>query len=152
MPAKLVRGDRMAAERSKLQQTDRVYRRFCVTASVVFLLVAVYTLSVKVPAGEFGRDWMHTVLHVLSAVAALAAATRWAGTAAARALTVGLLGIYGVLGTAGWFVDGLALHTALRVPLQPADNAFHLLLAGGALTAVVLARRSPRTGDGARPR
>lgn len=66
-------------------------------------------------AGELERDWMHSVLHVA----------------------------YGPLSIAGWFIDGLAMPTAYRLPLKPADNLFHLLLTVAALATVVLGNRTP---------
>lgn len=121
--------------------------RFCRGASVTFFLVVVYTVAVKLPAGELGQDWMHSVLHVASGLLALGASLPTARPLAARVFTLGTLAVYGPLSIAGWFVDGLAMQTAYRIPLQPADNLFHLLLAVAALATVVAAHRTvPRPG------
>lgn len=117
------------------------YRRFARLACAVFLLVAAYTIAVKLPAGELYGDWLHTVLHLATAMVALAVSRARVRPMWPRAFTWGLLAVYGVLGALGWFVDGLVMHTPLRVPLASADNVFHLLLAAGALVTVLLASR-----------
>ena len=128
----------MAADGS---DRGRLYRRFCRAAAAAFALVVVYTLLAKVPHGELARDWTHTVLHVASAVVAVCAGWIFRGAAAAKAFTAALLLVYGLLGLAGWFVDGLLMRSSLRIPLQAADNVFHLALAAGAAITVVAARR-----------
>lgn len=110
----------------------------------MFLLVATYTIAVKVPAGALQDDWLHTVLHLATALAALAVGGAGVPPTWARAFTWALLVVYGALGVLGWFVDGLMLHTRLRVPLSVADNVFHLLLAAGALATIVLVKRRTR--------
>lgn len=115
------------------------YRRFCVGAAVAFLVVTAYNLATKLPAGELGQDWAHTMVHLASALLAWAASR--SRTGGARWFTVGLLVFYGLLGVLGWLVDGVALGTPARIPLQAAENLFHLLLALAALTTVVASRR-----------
>lgn len=47
----------------------------------------------------------------------------------------------------GWTTDGLLLGTPFRIPLEAADNVFHLSLAALALAVVLAAaakRRTPR--------
>lgn len=123
---------------------ERHFRRFCRGASVAFLLVVVYTVAVKLPAGELGRDWMHSVLHVASGLLAVGASLPAARPWAARAFTLGILAVYGPLSIAGWFIDGLAMQTVYRIPLQPADNIFHLLLAVTALATIGFGHRASR--------
>lgn len=126
---------------------DRLWGMFSRGASVAFLLVVVYTVAVKFPAGELERDWMHSVLHVASGLLALGASLPAARPWAARAFTLGILAVYGPLSIAGWFVDGLAMQTAYRIPLHPAENFFHLLLAVAALATVLVGHRTaPRPG------
>ncbi len=120
---------------------ERPYRWYARVAAVAFLLVAVYTVAFKLPAGELERDWLHTVLH--AATGALAAYAGWFAAAAwpARAVTFAVTVAYGMLGVGGWFVDGVFAGTPLRIPLGAADNVFHLLLAGGGIVALVAATR-----------
>lgn len=134
-----------------MARADRTYRIFCLIAAATFALVAAYTVSVKIPAGELSSDWMHTALHIASGLLALLASARRSATLLSRVFTIGLIGVYGVLGIVGWFIDGVALHTAFRVPLHPADNFFHLLLAGAGTATVILARRHGRPHGAANP-
>ena len=106
------------------------------------MLVALNTLAFKLPSGELERDWLHTVLHV--STGALAAYAGWVAAAVwpARAVTLGVTVAYGVLGVGGWFIDGLFIDglfigTPVQIPLQAADNVFHLLLAGGGIVTLV---------------
>ena len=121
---------------------ERPYRSYARVAAVAFLLVALYTLVFKLPGGDLERDWLHTVLHVITG--ALAAYAGWfaAAVSPARAVTLGVTVAYGVLGIGGWFVDGLFMGTPFRIPLQAADNVFHLLLAGGGIVALVATTQS----------
>ena len=128
-----------AADSAAPRQADR-YRAYARVAAAAFFLVAVYTLAVKLPAGEFDEDWLHTVLHVASGAAAVYVGWIARGAAGAMALTLAVAVVYGALGLGGWFVDGLFLDTTFRIPLGPADNAFHLLLAGAAAATVVAVR------------
>lgn len=113
---------------------------------MAFFLVVVCTVAVKWPAGELGRDWMHSTLHVASGLLALGASLPgW--PRGARAFTLGILAVYGPLSIAGWFIHGLAMHTAYRIPVQPADNLFHLLLAVAALATLAFGYRTPGSGS-----
>ena len=116
------------------------YRTFARVAAAAFFLVAVYTLAVKVPTGEFDRDWLHTVLHLVSGAVAVYVGWMATGAGGARAFTLGLAVVYGALGLGGWFVNGLLLDTTFRIPLAPADNVFHLLLAAGAVATAAAVR------------
>ena len=118
---------------------ERPHRWYARVAAVAFLLVALYTLAFKLPSGELERDWLHTVLH--GSTGALAAYAGWLAAAVwpARAVTLGVTVAYGVLGVGGWFIDGLFIGTPVQIPLQAADNVFHLLLAGGGIVTLVAA-------------
>ena len=124
------------------------YRTYARVAAAAFFLVALYTLAVKLPGGEFERDWLHTALHIASG--SLAAYAGWIATraAAARTFTLGLTAVYGALGLGGWFVDGIFTGSTFRIPLAAADNVFHLLLAAGAVATAA----APRLRPSERPR
>ncbi len=128
---------------------ERPYRWYARVSAVAFLLVAFYTLIFKLPGGELERDWLHTVLHVATGVLAAYAGWFAPALAPARAVTVGVTVAYGALGIGGWFVDGFLMGTPFRIPLGVADNAFHALLAGGGIVALVAASR-PAEAHGAR--
>jgi hypothetical protein len=75
------------------------FRRFSRIAAVAFFLVAIYTVVVKVPSGEFGNDWAHTVLQFATGLCAVYAG--WiAAPEVAAALTWTLAAAYAVLGVA----------------------------------------------------
>ena len=137
----------VAADGSRRSGTDAAapgradrYRTYARVAAAAFFLVAVYTLAVKLPAGEFDGDWLHTVLHLASGAVAVYVGWIARGAAGASAFTLALAVVYGALGLGGWFVDGLLMDTTFRIPLAPADNVFHLLLAAGAAATAVAVR------------
>ena len=113
----------------------------CRIAAVVFFLVALYTLAVKLPRGGMAHDWLHTVLHVVTGLAAAYLGWAHRGSAAPRIFAVGVIAVYGLLGMVGWFIDGIALGTRFAIPLGPAENVFHLGLAAVGLAVLALARR-----------
>jgi hypothetical protein len=124
---------------------SHLYRRFCRAAALAFALVALYTLVSKVPRGEIERDWVHTVLHTVTGAVAGYAGWISADIAAAKLFAVAILIGYGVLGVVGWFIDGLFLDSGVRIPLDVADNVFHVLLAATA-ASVILRARASRSG------
>ena len=105
------------------------FRRFCRFAAGAFALVVLYTLIVKLPSGELADDWLHTALHVATGAGLAFAGWRARSETVARAGTFGILLGYGFLGVFGWFVEGIALDSPLRIPLDAGDNGFHLALA-----------------------
>jgi hypothetical protein len=117
-----------------------LYRVYARGAAAAFLLVVLYTVLRKVPDGEFARDWTHTALHVVTAVFALHAGWLADDARPARALTAALALTYGALGVGGWFTDGLFMGSVFRIPLQSADNIFHLAFAIAATVTVVMTR------------
>lgn len=121
-------------------QGTKPYVIYCRFSAVVFLLVSLYTLAVKIPSGGLADDWLHTSLHV--ATAALALHLGWVRTRGAGPVlyTWSVVTVYGLLGVAGWFIDGIAMGTLVRVPLGAADNVFHLLLAGTGVAVGLQAR------------
>jgi hypothetical protein len=123
-----------------------VYERYCRIACVVFLAFTVYPVFTKLLEHRLAHDWAHSVLHFASAL--LAAYAGWLGPQlAARLFTVGIAALYGVLGVAGWFVDGFFLGTPVAIPLGPIENVFHLLLAAGALAAILMDRAQAGSAD-----
>ena len=80
-------------------EADR-YRSFARVAAAAFVLVALYTLAVKLPRGDLDRDWLHTVLHLASG--AVAAHVGWIarGAGGAMAFTFALALVYGRSGSA----------------------------------------------------
>jgi hypothetical protein len=127
-----------------------IYRRYCQTAAVIFLLITVYTVLIKLVQGRLADDWLHSVLHLCSGLAAVYAG--WVATSPAPAQgftsVVGVL--YFALGCYGWFKPGLPLGTPFAIPLGVAENVFHFALSLPALAILLLhwARwpsRRPRT-------
>jgi hypothetical protein len=43
-----------------------VYRRYCQSAAVIFLLITSYTAITKLAQGRLADDWLHSVLHLCS--------------------------------------------------------------------------------------
>jgi hypothetical protein len=70
-----------------------VYRRYCQTAAVVFILIAVYTVPAKLPQGRLADDWLHSVLHLCSGLVGIYAGWLATGPAPAQGFTwaVGVL-------------------------------------------------------------
>lgn len=121
---------------------DSKYRWYCRFTALVFSLVSAYTVMIKVPAGDFTRDWAHTALHVATAL--LAVHLGWFAPVGwgQRRFTWVLVAAYGALGAVGWAVGGILMDSPFRVPLTAADNVFHLLLAA---VGVAVALRVERT-------
>lgn len=112
------------------------YRRYCKVASVVFLLFTVYPVVTKLLDHRLAHDWVHSALHLASAL--LAAYAGWAGRQAiARLYVLGIGLTYAALFGYGLLSDGLFLGTAFAIPLGLVDNVFHLVLAVPALAIVV---------------
>ncbi len=113
--------------------SDRRYCQYSRIATLAFVLITVYTVPVKLLQGRLADDWLHSVLHLGSAL--LGAYAGWGARdgVAARAFTWGLGLGYGALGIYGWFTDGLFLGTPFAIPLGAPENVFHLLLSVPAL-------------------
>ncbi len=121
------------------------YRRYAQVAAAAFLLVAGYTVIAKLPQGRLAGDWLHSGLHLLSAAAAVYAGWRSRSPRPARLFTLAVALVYAPLGVVGGFTPGFFFGTVAALPLTPADNVFHLLLAVPALalaaTSAQLRRR-----------
>jgi hypothetical protein len=121
-----------------------MHRTYCRIVSVVFLLFTAYPLVTKLIEQRLAHDWLHSALHLASAL--LAAYAGWrAAEWVARLYVAGVAVAYGALGTYGWFTTGLFLGTPLAIPLGPVENVFHLLLgvpALGITLAGVVRRRA----------
>ena len=124
-----------------MNRRRNAFRLYARVAAAAFFLVAAYTLLVKAPGGELERDWVHTALH--GATGALAVYGGWfaRGEGLAKALTAAVGLGYGALGVIGWFVDGLFMQSTVRVPLDAAENVFHLVLSIGAGVAFAVRHR-----------
>ena len=120
------------------------YRRYVRLAAAAFLLITAYSVTSKLVQDRLAHDWLHSVLHVLSAAAAIYAGWLSRSSLPARAFTLAAGIGYTLLGVLGWFIPGFFLHSVAAVPLDPAANVFHLMLGVPALGLVVHdARRSP---------
>jgi hypothetical protein len=125
-----------------------MFRLYCRVAAFVFAAYTAYPVVTKLIEDRLAHDWVHSALHLVSAL--VAGYAGWLGPPlAARLYVIGIGAIYGVLGVFGWFVDGLFLDSRhLAIPLGPVENIFHLALAIPAVTIVaidaVARRRSPQ--------
>ncbi len=120
----------------------RASRLFCRYAAVVFAGITVYTLITKGFDGRLSGDWVHSALHIGSAI--IAAAAGWGVRSGRPAVlfTAVLAVVYLGLGVFGWFIDGLLLGTPFAVPLGAADNVFHLLVGGAAALVLLTGART----------
>lgn len=133
--------DEENAHRRVLSSSEpHAYVVYCRLAAAAFLLVAIYTLVVKLPTGRLSGDWVHTAFHIVTGATAVYLGWVRPCGAGPRIFTWSVVAGYGALAVAGWFVDGVAMDTAFRIPLMAADNIFHLLLATTGLVVMVLRR------------
>lgn len=121
-----------------------VLRAYCRVAVVVFLLFTIYPFVTKVLEHRLAHDWAHNVLHLISAAIGICAGWFARGGTLAALFTWTVAITYGVLGVAGWFIDGLLMGMPAAIPLGPVDNIFHLLLCAGAITALIISRARTR--------
>ena len=117
---------------------DRAYLLYCRIAAVVFVINTVYPVTTKLIQERLADDWLHSVLHLCSALFGVYAGWYASNITSAKAFTwfIGLL--YLVLGLYGWFTSGFLLHTPFALPIGVADNVFHLLLSVPAVVIVVM--------------
>ena len=134
-------------------QMERAYLLYCRIATVVFVVNTVYPLTTKLLQERLAEDWLHSVLHLCSALFGIYAGWYASNSAPARVFTWGIGLLYLVLGVYGWFTPGFLLHTSFAIPLGVADNAFHLFLSVPAVVIVVLAiaRALQATSSSRRP-
>jgi len=127
-------------------ELNKTYRAFCKFATAVFVLNVVYSIPTKLIQERLAEDWLHSVLHLLSAVFAAYAAWYAPSNLPARAYTWGIGFLYGGLLVYGVLTPGLFLNTPFVIPLGTADNVFHLFVSLPALVITALEfRRSLRT-------
>ena len=107
---------------------NRTYRLYCRIATVVFVINTVYPVTTKLLQERLSEDWLHSILHLCSALLGAYAGWYTSNIAPAKLFTWGIGLLYLALGVYGWFVPGLLLDTPLALPLGPADNVFHLVL------------------------
>ena len=144
-------GSMMAGDELRWREAmAQAYRTYCRVAAAVFLLITVYTMSSKLAQGRLAEDWLHSVLHLGSALAGAVAGWDRRSALPATWFTWGIGLLYGVLALYGWFTAGFFLGTPVAIPLGPAENLFHLALAAPALTIMAVevarsARAAPPT-------
>ncbi len=109
------------------------FRFYCRAAAVVFGLYTAYPLVMKIAEDRLAHDWAHSALHLASAVLATYAGWFARSDVPAKMFTWAIGVLYGILGVAGWFIDGLLLDTPVAIPLDTPANVFHLVLAVPAL-------------------
>jgi Domain of unknown function (DUF4383) len=131
-----------------------LYRRYCQTAAVIFLLITIYTVVTKLAQQRLADDWLHSVLHLCSGLVGIYAGWLATGPAPAQGFTWAIGGLYFVLGCYGLVRPGLLLATPFAIPLGVADNIFHFTLSLPALAILLLhwTRTSRRTTPADRAR
>ena len=139
--------------KSRIIQMERAYRLYCRIVTVVLIIITVHPLTTKLLQERFADDWLHSVLHLGSALFGIYAGWYATNIAPAKVFTWGIGLLYLVLGVYGWFTPGFLLHTSFAIPLGVADNAFHLFLSVPAVVIVVLAiaRALQATSSSRRP-
>ena len=117
---------------------DRTYRLYCRIAAAAFVLFFVYPVTTKLLQERLAEDWLHSVLHLCSALLGAYAGWYAPNVAPAKVFTWAIGLLYFALGVYGWFTPGLLLGTPFAIPLGIADNVFHLMLSVPALAIVFL--------------
>jgi hypothetical protein len=112
---------------------EGAYRLYCRIAAIGFVLITVYPVSVKLLEQRLAQDWLHSVLHLGSALLAAYAGWFAINILWAKGFTWAVGFLYLVLGVYGWFAAGLFLESRFAIPLGVADNLFHLILSVPAL-------------------
>ncbi len=117
---------------------ESAYRLYCRIATVVFVLNTVYPLTTKLLQERLAEDWLHSVLHLCSALFGIYAGWYASNITPAKAFTwfIGLLYLW--LGVYGWFTPGFLLDTPFALPIGIADNVFHLLVSIPAVVIMIL--------------
>ena len=125
---------------------ERAYRLYCRIAAVVFVINTIYPVTTKLLQERLADDWLHSVLHLCSALFGIYAGWYASNITAAKVYTwfIGLL--YLALGVYGWFTPGFFLGTLLAIPIGVADNVFHLLLSMPAVVIMILDVRTSLRG------
>jgi hypothetical protein len=125
------------------------YRRYCRTVALIFILITIYTVSIKAAQGRLAGDWLHSALHLCSGLIGVYAGWLAQSPVPAKAFTWGIGLLYFALACYGVLKPGLLLGTPFAVPLAVADNVFHLALSAPALALVLVDRtgRPARTSD-----
>jgi len=114
-----------------------VYRRYCQTAAVIFILITVYTVITKLLQGRLADDWLHSVLHLCSGLVGVYAGWFARSPAPAQGFTWAVGVLYFALGCSGWFTPGLLLDSPFAIPLGVAENVFHFALSLPALAILL---------------
>ncbi len=117
---------------------NKTYRAFCKFATAVFVLNVVYSIPTKLIQQRLAGDWLHSVLHLLSAVFAAYIVLYASRNVPARGYTWGIGFLYLGLLVYGLLTPGLFLNTPFAIPLGTADNAFHIFVSLPALVIIAL--------------
>ena len=107
----------------------------------MFVINSVYPLTTKLLQERLAEDWLHSVLHLCSALLGAYAGWHAPNITPAKLFTWGIGLLYLVLAAYGWFTPGLLLDTPFAIPLGVADNVFHLILSVPALALGILDMR-----------
>lgn len=122
----------------------RSYRLYCRLAAGVFIILTLYPAITKFLQERLAHDWLHSLLHLGSALFGVYAGWRATNVMPAKVFTWGIGVLYLGLGVYGWFTPGLFLNTHFAIPLGVVDNVFHLLLSAPALIILVLDLAKPQ--------
>ena len=117
---------------------NKAYRLYCRVATVVFVVFFVYAVTTKLLQERLCEDWLHSVLHLCSALLGAYAGWYAPNIMSAKLLTWAIGLLYFALGVYGWFTPRLLLGTPFAILMRIADNVFHLVLSVPALAIVVL--------------
>ena len=82
-------------------QMDRAYSLYCRIVAVVFVINTVYPLTSKLLQERLAEDWLHSVLHLCSALVGIYAGWYASNIAPAKVFTWGIGLLYLVLGSYG---------------------------------------------------
>jgi hypothetical protein len=115
----------------------RAYFLYCRIATAVFMTNTIFPIGLKLYQDRLAHDWMHSFLHLVTALVAAYAAWGTTRVLPAKLFTWGIGATYLTLGIYGWFVPGMFLHSHFAIPLGVVDNVFHLALSLTALTLAV---------------
>lgn len=117
-------------------------RTFVKVVAALFVLNTIYPTVVKGIEGRLAGDWLHGVLHLVTAVIAAYVGWRASDQRAPGMFALGLGLAYPALGVHGLLRPGLFLGTPFAIPLHTADNVFHLLVGIPALIVGLVDRKA----------
>jgi hypothetical protein len=101
---------------------EGAYRLYSRIAAIGFALITVYPVLVKLLEQRLAQDWLHSVLHLGSALLAAYAGWFAINILWAKGFTWAVGFLYLALGVYGWLASGLFLASRFAIPLGVADN------------------------------